>query len=107
MMSLDPEGDIVHEGWLTKSPPLPESKKESKKQLFNPLFSQTLIQPVSFVQYRVEFRISSSPLSSPPLTVLATKLSPVVGSLNQSLHSVIDCAGLLNMGGGDEGDYTP
>jgi len=45
MMSLDPEGDIVHEGWLTKSPPLQENKKESKKLLFNPLFSQTLIQP--------------------------------------------------------------
>lgn len=45
MMSLDPEGDIVHEGWLTKSPPLQENRKESKKPLFNPLFNQTLIQP--------------------------------------------------------------
>jgi len=35
-MALDCEGDIVHEGWLTKSPPL-----ETKKQLFN----QSLIQP--------------------------------------------------------------
>jgi len=41
-MSLDPEGDIVHEGWLTKSPPLQENKTQSK---FNPLFTQTLIQP--------------------------------------------------------------
>ena len=53
MMSLDPEGDIVHEGWLTKSPPLPETKKESKKQLFNPLFTQTLIQPVSFMLCKI------------------------------------------------------
>jgi len=35
-MSLDCEGDIVHSGWLTKSPPL-----ETKKQIFN----QSLIQP--------------------------------------------------------------
>lgn len=44
-MSLDQEGDIVHQGWLTKSPPLQENKKEYKKPLFNPLFSQSLIQP--------------------------------------------------------------
>lgn len=35
-MDLDYEGDVVHQGWLTKSPPL-----ENRKQLFN----QSLIQP--------------------------------------------------------------
>ena len=38
-MDADWEGEVVHEGWLTKSPPLEPKTKQ--------IFSQTLLQPVS------------------------------------------------------------
>ena len=38
-MEGDWEGEVVHEGWLTKSPPLETKTRQ--------IFSQTLIQPVS------------------------------------------------------------
>ena len=40
-MEGDWEGEVVHEGWLTKSPPLETKTRQ--------IFSQTLIQPVSVV----------------------------------------------------------
>ena len=41
-MEGDWEGEVVHEGWLTKSPPLETKTRQ--------IFSQTLIQPVSVIQ---------------------------------------------------------
>ena len=39
MMDYEYDGEVVHEGWLTKSPPLENKTRQ--------LFTQTLIQPVS------------------------------------------------------------
>ena len=38
-MESDWEGEVVHQGWLTKSPPLETKQRQ--------IFSQSLIQPVS------------------------------------------------------------
>ena len=42
-MDSEWEGEVVHQGWLTKSPPLENKQRQ--------IFSQSLIQPVSNLRF--------------------------------------------------------